>query len=515
MNLDKIGIELELNVGNYRQYYQNMSSSFLSKIQIDTQNTSRGNPEMGGFRILPSGIRVWLTDEYYSSQCEWKFYPEPLSKLPVLKKLMIDIVEATDWDIIHNEIPAFVGTHIHLFFKENKKEITKFVRGKTILSALLMEYFYYFFLETDIPQKVVRKELERLCFNHNILQKLDYKQLNKGIRTNLNKKGFDYYYTNMPKSKYQPVHWSNPNNGKPLTLELRFIPNAFFQFASVDTIHDFITTVEDKVGYINSLPYDDFLVEHEKNKTECIYWHSKLLDLYLEKMEGCSLSHLPVCGNTSSNNNQTTLENINLLKRYLAYRERWTSHDASFRYAKNDEKKLMISYLSQRSTDIPNEETLKTILNHIVLKNPTDFFEKCKQYIRQPLITFRIRSIKEITKKVPGLYTAVSCNIDEEGDEIWESTERSERPNTTYGNPLTDRIMNINMDYHNPSFSQTLYSPPNPQQQQWNIQQRQNSPQPTWTLSAEQIDTMIRSLQSTAPLSNDMATTVSLESAPF
>ena len=95
----------------------------------------------------------------------------------------------------------------------------------------------------------------------------------------------------MPRDKYQPVHWSNPNNGKPLTLELRYIPNAFIYYASNKIIERFIATVEDKVNYINSLSEDEFKVEHEKNKAQCIFWHSKLLEHYLSLTQ--STSHLP------------------------------------------------------------------------------------------------------------------------------------------------------------------------------------------------------------------------------
>lgn len=168
-----------------------------------------------------------------------------------------------------------------------------------------MEYFYYFLRDTEIPIEIKRKELERLSFNHNILQKLDYKALKKGIRKNLQRKGFDYYYTNLPKDKYQPVHWSNPANGKPLTLELRFIPNSFFSFASTETITDFLHTVEDKVNYINSLAEEDFKIEHEKNKSQCIFWHNKLLEQYLESMAGEPLNHLPRY--TRNNNSSSSM----------------------------------------------------------------------------------------------------------------------------------------------------------------------------------------------------------------
>lgn len=533
MNLDKIGIELELNVGNYRDYYNNGAQRILSQIDPRTQSTSKGNPEMGTFIELPwRGIKVQLTDEYYSSQCEWKIFPEPLEKLPELKQLMLDIVSMTRGTITHNKIPEFIGTHIHLFFKENKKDITSFVRGKTILSAFLMEYFYYFFKELDIPNNVKCKELERLCFNHNILQKLDYKLLNKGIRKNLNTKGFDYYYTNLPKSKYQPVHWSNPNNGKPLTLELRYIPNSFFQYASVEIIHDFITTVEDKVGYINSLSQEEFQKEHEQNKEQCIFWHSQLLEQYLECMAGKSFEHLPVYAQ-SNNPSNISIDNINFEKYYLQAMRYNNSHKRAFSSAKQEVLKQMNNFVHQKSTIITNKEELLSILNHVYIDNMESMLERCMDAIRKPWITFAIKSIKDITKTVPGLYTAVASMIDEEWDERL-ALEPSQSSRTR------DMIANIQ---HNPQMENAYYTHtsaglitgndfiPNQQFWTWVIQLQQELNEEIARLrfqpndeartalrrfpSNDEINQMIGSSQFTARSNVGTATIASLENVPF
>jgi hypothetical protein len=55
--------------------------------------------------------------------------------------------------------------------------------------------------------------------------------MDNALQTNMNYFGFDYYNFSggTDKPKYAPVIWSLPNaeTGKPLSLEIRIIPNSF------------------------------------------------------------------------------------------------------------------------------------------------------------------------------------------------------------------------------------------------------------------------------------------------
>lgn len=426
MNLAMIWVELELNVQNYDNYFSSVLNTWIIPTSTSLQTTGKGNRETSGFIPFHEWVKVWLTDEYYSSQCEWKLYPEPLDRLDKVQSCIKHIIKNTPNSIVHKSIPAFVGTHIHLFFKENASDLDHFVRGKTILSAFLMEYFFYFFRDSKkVPLATKCKELERLVFNHNILQKLDYKTLGKWIRKNLNDAGFDYYYTNLPKPKYQPVHWSNPANGKPLTLELRYIPNSFLNYASLETVRDFLTTVEDKVCWINSLSPEEFKDEHNRNKNQCIFWHKQLLEMYKSLQSGNGFWHLPRYSSSSSEIFfDRDHREYSFTYKYKLYMQRMNDHNKAYRVSLREVRTSIKSFLSHRRARVDSVQQLSEILDMWFFMNKWLLMEEFKHtYERPEVIEFQIKSIKDIVRRTPWTYNTIPCQIDLEWDEQLSLTQ--------------------------------------------------------------------------------------------
>lgn len=453
MNLDKIGVEVEYNIKDYNNYVIDVNNYFKNHWTYINWNTKdNGKKEFDSFIPIYKEISAQLTDEYYSSQCEWKFFPVKIDKIKDLQEAIhktYSIYYSTLWEkqLYHSSLPAFVWTHIHLFFKENWKDINRFVRWKTILSAFLMEYFYYFL--RDNPKKLsntlVVKELERLCFNHNILQKLDYKLLNKWIRRNLNNKCFDYYYTNIPKDKYQPVHWSNPSNGKPLTLELRFIPNSFIIFSKAKELEEFITTVTDKVLYINSLSGINFNKEHEKNIQQCIFWHSKLLDLYLLK-NNFWYDHLP---RFQAGNSRELKLTKSIINQYINLRKNWYDHTKSFKMAKKDSNYYINNYLDNKSSFISEQEIKESVYSIYYTKNIQYFLDRFKDKINT-IYNFPESNIDNIIKKHIWNYDMKDIEIDTEWFEIYNPSLIATNPiqnmdMETESTIATNLIQNMNM----------------------------------------------------------------------
>jgi len=175
-----------------------------------------------------------MTQEYYSSQIEfnvWRDGPRCLK----IKKMF-------DW--IHDKIPdynitekgpAFIGTHIHFQFAIGGNTIQhKLRRKKYIVYLLLLRLYNKTFkkmLNNDkistIEIKTIHQEIWRLISNHNINIYRDEKFFDWKL-ANIRRKhtNLRYYYTNWRnKPKYQPMLWANATPGKPLTFEVRMIPN--------------------------------------------------------------------------------------------------------------------------------------------------------------------------------------------------------------------------------------------------------------------------------------------------
>jgi len=298
--LYKIGVEIEFNVGDFQTYINQIRNELYP-------NTENANdiPILHDFLKMPEWVEAQLDKEYYKSQCEWKIKPLTMTidSIWKIKSFFLNRMNWIVWvirktifkTICHDESPQYVWTHIHLFFNCDWFKGERFFRGKTFLAKFLFEYFYLYFKENkySIPKEIILKELERLVSNHNILQRFDYHTLNKRLRANLNDNWIDYYHKNLDKIKYQPVFWSAPKPGKPLTLELRYIPNSFFVYTPWKDIHEFLTLIEKIINYVNNLTSDEFKTIHESNKEDCVNAHSNLIDLYKEYCSDWSKNPFP------------------------------------------------------------------------------------------------------------------------------------------------------------------------------------------------------------------------------
>jgi len=183
-----------------------------------------------------------IVQEYYKNQIEFNIGWSSIEFENLHK--FIDVIPdhlAMTW-----QEPAYVGTHVHMIIKDNIKTISRRLCWKKykVFLALLKFLNNYFdkainILYTNTARESMERsrnkyhqllanELKRIINNHNINIYRDRKIFKRELtKTKHAITRLEYHYTNWSnKPKYQPMlRASATSTGKPLTLEIRSIPN--------------------------------------------------------------------------------------------------------------------------------------------------------------------------------------------------------------------------------------------------------------------------------------------------
>ena len=185
-----------------------------------------------------------IQKEFYSNQIEFNL-PWTKPRCDILRGMCWMFTRNKDWNLfVAAKMPWFVGTHVHLVLENEKWLVDKKLSHKKLLmfNYLTQEYIRSFseiinwMIKAKLPSNdlkvmcnVINLEYIRLINNHNILIYFDYKFFDKQLeKIKRSMTQLKYYYTNWANTpKYQPIVWSEPTSWKPLTLEVRWIPNMF------------------------------------------------------------------------------------------------------------------------------------------------------------------------------------------------------------------------------------------------------------------------------------------------
>ena len=175
---------------------------------------------------------VKLSEEYYDNTIEYNFYPLDYSekKLDDVKKYL-EKQKDKYWFSINGHSPAFVWTHIHFFDR------VRMPKGR------LLNWVMSFILENI--ESISNQWLERLIKAHQIWGFYSHRNWHFWANTLIDRW---YHYVNYEssarKNKYVPIfHSRATESGKPVSLEIRCIPNDFiFNWK----IKDLLKEIEDK-----------------------------------------------------------------------------------------------------------------------------------------------------------------------------------------------------------------------------------------------------------------------------
>ncbi len=176
--------------------------------------------------------KVTLDKEYYPEQIEMKHSLDEDFDWAIssMKKSMELVSMQTDWYIVGH---PYVGTHLHFQIKKSDWEWFEWTTNcKYQIVDYMYKLLYEWFSKKDMGNEIYRKEVARICMNHNILRYFDQKYMWDRLKANLDNIWFRYpmfHKEGTDRPKYQPIIWSyKTDSGKPHTLELRMIPNTFF-----------------------------------------------------------------------------------------------------------------------------------------------------------------------------------------------------------------------------------------------------------------------------------------------
>jgi len=227
-------------------------------------------------------IKCLITKEYYPKQVEL------LLPFDTQKEIMQSF--KTFWDnyknnkawrecvYIEEEGPQYVGTHIHIWFK-NIKEIIPNIKFKVlnmvmthILRAIKHDIKRYKSL-SPTRQRELKMTMSRVIRNHNIWIYTDKRYFWYQIKDNAkNICNLQYIYTNwVDTKKYQPMLWSlkkevDGKQVKPLTLEIRIIPN-YIMVYHPHILENILSSIEPLVNKKNEkvAVYKNNIIRTHKN----------------------------------------------------------------------------------------------------------------------------------------------------------------------------------------------------------------------------------------------------------
>jgi len=212
------------------------------------------------FTKLTPTVTIAACQEYYPNQIEFNIpWCKPACrKVDAFLKYLNTNYNSLWYDLFMNRYaPEFVWVHTHMILKNERWIINKNLKYKKfkIFQMLLDEYLDIFpkLIEKTIAKnttsnKVVEHmihiEMYRLINNHNILIYFDKHFFDMELdRTKRWMLRVWYHMTNgSDKPKYQPVIRSLPRWTKPLTLEVRWIPN--FLWLNTNWLRRFFAKME-------------------------------------------------------------------------------------------------------------------------------------------------------------------------------------------------------------------------------------------------------------------------------
>ena len=185
-------------------------------------------------RIKNLPVVFWMTHEYYNSQIEYNIWRDS-QKCHKIKKFYNWLDKHKIEYLLTDNSPSYVGTHIHFLLAKWDEPINFRLRRKKYQVYLSLLKYYNRTYKEILKNKSLKKnykfscikDIERLVVNHNINIYRDSKFFD-GQLDRIRKKitWLKYYYINWKnKPKYQPMLWANQRSGKPLTFEVRAIPN--------------------------------------------------------------------------------------------------------------------------------------------------------------------------------------------------------------------------------------------------------------------------------------------------
>lgn len=276
LSIHKLWMEIELAYmhGSYNDFVQQYVPEGTDHI-ADRSLISSANP-----------INCIICPEYYPRQVEFMI---PFMSKDKLYEQVNNISRNMAWTwneifSLEQEAPEYVGTHIHMWFKD-VKDIVPNIKFRTL--SIVLKHIYGMF-ETDVKafkklddqrRKYLKLSLNRVIRNHNIWLFADKRFFNWAIRHNMEKiAGIKYAMTNgVDKRKYQPMLWSWLKSTwgkcvKPVTLEIRVIPNYMISYHPTK----FAAMMDEIAAHIN----ESTTIKSSTSKTNCVEWHAKLCGLW-------------------------------------------------------------------------------------------------------------------------------------------------------------------------------------------------------------------------------------------
>jgi len=246
ISIRAIGIEFEFEIGWWYMPNQPLADALVSEWNIQYPK-----------------FKVEYDKEYYDSQIEFKLFMtnDMLDGVAMFKKFLTTAY--TIFPKVSATGKPYVGTHIHLFLEKDGVPYEKIARGKKyILFDYTINHFYKWMksMKATLNANTFSREVSRLVSNHNILRYYDNKYLGNNLKKNLEEFGRSYaMFHNEPpdRPKYSPILWSLPNEttGKPMSLEIRYIPNTWFLSETPIRIYKFIKQFENELN--NKLLIDE------------------------------------------------------------------------------------------------------------------------------------------------------------------------------------------------------------------------------------------------------------------
>ncbi len=171
------------------------------------------------FKLIPwQSIWAKMSEEYYENTIEYNFsiFENRKENFDVAVEFLKE--KRKKWNMkIDNKRPAFVGTHIHIFderfIRKNRAKMLEWVL------AFIVDNMWC--LSTLALERVLQAHQLWGCWSHRNNHLWVNFMSDRGLRV-------DHYEQSEQRPKYMPIIKSPATErGKPLSLEIRIIPNEF------------------------------------------------------------------------------------------------------------------------------------------------------------------------------------------------------------------------------------------------------------------------------------------------
>lgn len=301
MKLKSIGFETELDVGSRSAFLNAIGRSVGDKVGV-----------------------LEIDSEYYDNQVEFKSVPGiGLDSFGAFRDGVKDMLLSTPLGKPFALSPSFVGTHFHLFFEDEDgtpvSEVSRY--GKSLAVHLTYLEVAKFFREwvnlvpttnngilefneykSAFLKTPLKAELERVLTSNNVSKYFDHRHMGSVMRDQLNAKGFSYAYSNIgnDRPKYQPVIWSYARpGGKPLSFEVRLLPNAYFFLKKEEEFKAFVEKMAAEVEYLFKVSATEGIRINRISRSAIAALQSGMLSLYCATRNNLTkedaLKHIDAC----------------------------------------------------------------------------------------------------------------------------------------------------------------------------------------------------------------------------